>query len=195
MALKRISDHISQNIDISAIELETILNAFILEKYPAKTILLKKGQVCEFIGFVVEGCLAYYYKFQKKEQVFSLPRENWWIGDLNSLLTFQPSNLYIKTLEDTKILVLNKAEFDNLIKKAPNFIVYYLSMIHKHYLNTSEQCSMSLALSVEDRYQEILANMPELVNRIPDKYLASVLGVQPPSLSRIKRKKIKKGDS
>ena len=195
MSFEKLRNHITQYIEIADSELEAIIETFSVIKYAPKTYILKKGQICNFIGFINEGCVEYHSKVNKKEQVISFPRENWWIGDLNSLLSHKPTNIYIKTLEDTEVLVLNKEKFTHLIETNSNFLVYYLKVIHYMYMNVSEQYALFLSHSAEERYKRLLEHSPDLINRVSDKHLASHLGIQPPSLSRIKRKKIKKEES
>lgn len=192
MLYRKLRDHIARFIDINESELDEIIKAFSVVKYSAKTYILKKGQVCHFIGFINEGCVDYYSKTNKKEHVISFPRENSWIGDLNSVLNHSPTNINIKTLEDTELFILDKTSFVSLIENHKSFLVYYLKAVHELYMNANEQYALLLSHSAEERYNHILDNSPELINRISDKYLASYLGIQPPSLSRIKRKKIKK---
>ena len=195
MSFEKLRNHIHQYIEIEDSELETIINTFSIVKYPTKTYILKKCQICNFIGFVNEGCVEYHSKVNRKEQVISFPRESWWIGDLNSLLSQTPTNIYIKTLEDTQLLVVDKDKFVYLIETYRNFLIYYLKIIHYMYMNVSEQYALVLSHSGEDRYNKLMENSPDLINRVSDKHLASYLGIQPPSLSRIKRKKIMKGES
>ena len=192
MLYNKLRKHITDYVEIQDAELDSILNSFTVIKYPAKTYILKKGQVCNFIGFVNEGCLEFSNKIQKKEQVINFPKENWWIGDLNSLLNQTPSNFYFKTIEDTELLILNKDNFVTLIENHKSFLLYYLKITQGLYRDANEQYALALALSAEERYDTLLADSPDLISRIPDKYLASYLGIRPPSLSRIKRKKIKK---
>jgi CRP/FNR family transcriptional regulator, anaerobic regulatory protein len=194
MPFTKIRNHITHFIDMEGAEMDDIIKAFSVIKYSAKTYIIKKGQVCQFIGFINEGCVEYFIKTNKKEQVISFPRENSWIGDLGSLLTMQTTNIYIKALEDTELLILDKARFTSLIKNHSSFLLYYLKAIHELYMTANEQHALLLSHSAEERYDYLLQNMPDLISRISDKYLASYLGVQPPSLSRIKRKKSKRND-
>lgn len=192
MLYRKLRNHIAHFIDINEIEIDEIVKAFRVVKYSAKTYILKKGQICHFIGFINEGCVEYHNRTNKKEHVISFLRENSWIGDLNSLLSLNSTNIYIKVLEDTELLVLDKSQFLYLVEHHNSFLLYYLKAIHELYMDTNEQYAMLLSHSAEERYNHLLDNSPELINRISDKYLASYLGIQPPSLSRIKRKKIKK---
>jgi CRP/FNR family transcriptional regulator, anaerobic regulatory protein len=192
MLFPKLRTHIAHVIEINDVEMDEIIKAFSVVKYSAKTYILKKGQVCNFIGFINEGCVEYYSKTNKKEHVISFLRENSWIGDFNSLLNQNTTNIYIKALEDTELLILDKACFVSLINAHSSFLLYYLKATHALYMSANEQHALLLSHSAEERYSYLLENSPDLISRISDKYLASYLGVEPPSLSRIKRKKIKK---
>ncbi len=192
MLFNKLRKHISQHVEMTDVEFDIISKAFKVVRYQAKNNIHKKGQVLDFVAFVNEGCLENFIKIDKKEQVINFPMEGWWIGDLKGLLKNNPSNISVRTLEDTELLVLDKLYFLELIKSNYKFLLYFLIIVHEAYLQTNEQYAKTLALSAEERYDELILNAPNFVNRIPDKYLASYLGVQPPSLSRIKRKKIKK---
>jgi CRP-like cAMP-binding protein len=192
MLFHKLRKHISQYVEMSDVEFDTLSKAIKVVRYQAKNNIFKKGQVLDFVAFVNEGCLENFTKFGKKEQVINFPTEGWWIGDVKGLLKNYPSNISVRALEDTELLVLDKPYFFELIKDNYKFLTYFLITIHEAYIQTNEQYAKTLALSAEERYNELMENAPDFMNRIPDKYLASYLGIQPPSLSRIKRKKIKK---
>jgi CRP/FNR family transcriptional regulator, anaerobic regulatory protein len=195
MLFQKLRKHISQYVEISDTEFDTISKTFKVVRYQAKNNILKKGQVLDFMAFVNEGCLENATKIGKKEQTINFSTEGCWIGDIKGLLKNNPSNISIKALESTELFVLDKPYFLESIKTNPKFLFYFLIIVYEAYLQTNEQYAKTLALSAEERYDELMENAPDFINRIPDKYLASYLGVQPPSLSRIKRKKIKKNST
>lgn len=192
MSLEKLKQHIRQIIDIENDELDQITSAFKLVKYSPKKIILKKGQECNFIAFINRGCLVYYSKFNEKERAINFPREDWWIGDLGSFLSHSPSNIYLKTLEEVELLTLDYKSFMNLIHNHPNYLRYHLINTHRSYMQIDERFAKITSLSAEDKYNLILKDSPDIINRVPSKYLASFLGIEPPSLSRIRRNMLKK---
>ena len=192
MSLNKLEQHIREIIDIENNELDQITSVFKLVKYPPKKIILKKGQECHFIAFINKGCLVYYSKFGEKERVINFPRENWWIGDMDSFLSHSPSNIYLKTLEETELWTLDYTSFMNLIQNHPNYLRFHLINMHRSYMQIDERFAKLTSLSAEDKYNLILKDSPGVINRVPSKYLASFLGIEPPSLSRIRRNMSKK---
>ena len=193
MSVEKLKQHIRQIIDIGNDELDQIASAFKLVKYPPKKIILKKGQECNFIAYINRGCLVYYSKFDEKERVINFPRENWWIGDMDSFLSHSPSSIYLKTLEETELLTLDYTNFMSLIQNHPNYLRFHLIKTHRSYMQIDERFAKITSLSAEDKYNLILQDSPGVINRVPSKYLASFLGIEPPSLSRIRRNMSKKG--
>ena len=192
MSLERLKQHIREIVDIENDELNQIISVFKLVKYPPKKIILKKGQECNFIAYINKGCLVYYTKFDERERVINFPRENWWIGDLDNFLSHSPANIYLKTLEETELLTLDYTGFMNLIQNHPNFLRFHLINTHRSYMQIDERFAKITSLSAEDKYNLILKDSPGIINRVPSKYLASFLGIEPPSLSRIRRNMSKK---
>ena len=193
MSFDRLKQHIREIVDIENDELNQIISAFKLVKYPPKKIILKKGQECNFLAYVNKGCLVYYSKFDERERVINFPRENWWVGDLDSFLSHSSSNIYLKTLEETELLTLDYKSFMNLIQNYPNYLRFHLINTHRSYMQIDERFAKITSLSAEDKYNLILKDSPGIINRVPSKYLASFLGIEPPSLSRIRRNMSKKG--
>ena len=177
---------------MSESEQKQITTHFNIQKIAAKKNILKKGQICDFIAFVNKGCLVFYSKYNNKERVINFPVENTWIGDFESFFNKSPSNFYLKTLEDTELLTLSLEAFKALIDNYQNYAHYHIKSIHRMCLGVDERLAIMSSMSAEDKYNYVLAHLPDTVKRVPSKYLASYLGMEPPSLSRIKRKLIER---
>ncbi len=192
MSLNRLKQNISKIIPINDEEFARITSLLKYEKVPAKKIILKKGQKCDFLSFVLKGCVVQYSKFEEKEFVINFLREDTWVGDSDSFLTQNVSNFYLKTLEETELLTIDYAVFMYLIQNHPLFLQYHLINTHRMCSKSDERLAKMNSLSAEDKYNVILTESADIINRVPSKYLASFLGIEPPSLSRIRRNLSKK---
>lgn len=188
MSFAKLKKQISDTVEISNAEVEKISSFFKIQKFAPKKHLFKKGQVCDFMGYVSSGCLVFYSKYNNKERVINFLNEDCWVGDLNSFLNKKPTDFYLKTLEETELLTIDYDSFMYLIKNHPLYTYYHLMTTEKTYSAIEERLAISSSLSAEERYNTVLANEPEIINRVPSKYLASYLGIEPPSLSRIRRR-------
>ncbi len=192
MSFLKLKKQILDTKEITDTEFDDIANFFKIQKIEAKKYIFKKGQICDCIAFVSKGCLVFYSKYNNKERVINFLTEGSWVGDLNSFMNKKPTDFYLKTLENTELLTIDYESFMSLIKNHPNYTYYHLLATHKMYLNIEERLALSSALSAEERYNLVMKNDSDIVNRVPSKYLASYLGIEPPSLSRVRRKIIDK---
>lgn len=190
--IKILKKNINELVDIEDEELEKIASVFKSIKISPKKTILKKGNKVEYIALVTKGCLVQYSKFQDKEIVIDFFEEGSWIGDIDSFLRDITTNSYIKTLEETELMVLNYEDFMSLIQTSQAFLQYHLLYTHKKLVQSVERLAKMNALAAEDKYMMIMQESSDIINRVPSKYLASYLGIEPPSLSRIRRNLSKK---
>lgn len=190
--IKILKKNINELIDIEDVELEIIASVFKSIKISSKKTILKKGNKVEYIAFVTKGCLVQYSKYQDKEFVIDFFEEGSWVGDIDSFLKGNSTNSYIKTLEETELMILNYDDFMSLIQTSQAFLQYHLLYTHKKLVQSVERLAKMNALAAEDKYMMIMQESSDIINRVPSKYLASYLGIEPPSLSRIRRNLSKK---
>ncbi|MRG46958.1 cyclic nucleotide-binding domain-containing protein [Chitinophaga sp. SYP-B3965] len=155
------------------------------EKIPKKTILLKKGQVCDSCYFVVSGLLrAYSLKGNKEVTLWVMTTGDVAIG-VTSFYDQAPSEEYIEALEDTVVVSLSYDHLQWIYENYVEFNVIGRKLTEKyHKLFNMRLCTM--VDSREERYNKFVKDYPGLVDRIHGKYLASLLGMSPSYLSTIK---------
>lgn len=149
--------------------------------------LLKKGQVCDKIYFVEKGCLRLYYINDKDIEItvwFSF--ENNSAIELSSYLSGTPSDYYIEAIEDSQLRYINKTELTYFYEKYPTMerlMRIFWEDVIQHLLKRFTALQKD---SAEKRYLDLM-NEPTYLQRVPQKFLASYIGVTPTSLSRIRR--------
>ncbi len=153
----------------------------------AKTLHIKKGEIIQKNGdlnskvyHVVSGLLRSYTIDEKgKEHIFMFAPENWVIADNQSPET--PCDLYIDAIEDSEVVVLPK-DIKREQSNAKAFIKR-LGVLQKRVI-------MLMSHSAIDRYKHFIETYPDIVQRVPQKMIASYLGMTPEALSSIKRKSL-----
>lgn len=149
---------------------------------------LLEGDVCTHFTFVTEGCLrAYSVDAAGGEHTLQFAPEDWWISDIYSLLTGQPSTLHIDALEDTQVLLLRQADMEILYARAPVFERFFRLLMQSRYLTLQERVNAALSETASERYAHFMQKYRVLAQRIPQHYIASYLGIKPESLSRVRR--------
>jgi CRP-like cAMP-binding protein len=180
--------HILNRINLTEEELTRMTTFFIPKKLRKKHFLLQQGDVCGYLAFVVNGCLrSYSIDGKGEEHVIQFAISDWWIGDLQSYLSGEPSIYSIDALEDSEVLLLDKTARDNMLIALPKLERFFRLLLERSYVATQQRLACTLSASAEERYLAFLKTFPALVQHIPQNQIASYLGIAPESLSRIRK--------
>jgi CRP-like cAMP-binding protein len=146
------------------------------------------GDICTEIAFVVKGCIRTYYTKNDAERTGQFFFENSWYTDYESWLTRQPVNLGVEALEHTELLLIPFRQLERLYEQNPKFERVGRVMAENTIIGIRNRNLSLLNDSPEERYLELLKNRPKVIARIPQHIIASFLGIEPETLSRIRRK-------
>lgn len=160
---------------------------FRLNKVKKGALLLSYGQICKEIYFVTKGCLRLYYISDGVEITVWFSFEDNSAIELSSFLSGEPTEYFIEAIEDSEFLSLDKSVLLKLYANYPEMERVVRSFWEDVILNLLQRFSALQKDTAEERYLN-LVKQPNYLQRIPQKYLASYIGVTPTSLSRIRRK-------
>lgn len=168
-------------------ELEDIANKFTQKKVAKNEYLLRQGEPCTDLVFVQKGCLRLYYLVKDIEVSvwFAFPQSS--AIEINSFISGQPSNYFLQAIEPGEIYVLPKKELEQLYNIEPKMQEMMRNFWEDVILNLLNRFTALQTDTAEKRYLDLLKK-PDYLAAIPQKYLASFIGVTPSSLSRIRRK-------
>lgn len=153
-----------------------------------RELLLSEGETCHHAYFIDTGCLRYFYNVEGDQHTGQFFFEGNWYCDLDSFLLAQPSRQNIEALEKTKILMIHKTALETLYKEIPKFERFGRIMTENAFIGLRARTEMLANLSPEERYLSLIKHRPKLIERIPQHYIASYLGIKPQSLSRIRKR-------
>jgi CRP-like cAMP-binding protein len=182
---------LSNYINLSDDELEEIAGKFKGRAIKKNGYLLREGEICKDLVFVQKGCLRLYYMKDDIEISvwFAFQRSS--AIEIYSFISGNPSNYFLQAIEDSEILHLPKAELNKLYQHHPKMQEMMRNFWEDVILNLISRFTALQKDSAEKRYLDLL-NKPGYLQTIPQKYLASFIGVTPTSLSRIRKKVINK---
>lgn len=170
-------------------EVELIKNYLTPKKLRRKQYLLQEGDVCKTIAFVEKGSLREYSIHPDgAEHIIQFAIEGWTISDLFSFLTGEPATYNIDAIEDSELVLINKAAHEELLQKLHKYETYTRLQITGAYLAMQKRLNSINTLSLEERYLDFIRLYPNIVQRVPQHMIASYMGLQPETLSRIRRK-------
>lgn len=185
-------NHVRKYISLDEAEVAFFSSLIETHTIHRKEFLLHQGDVCRFEYFVTKGCLRTYTMDETGvEHTLYFSPEEWWVGDLMSFLTEEPSIYNIMALEETVILAISRANLEVLYQKVPQFERFFRILIQNAFIAQQQRISQKLSLNGEQRYREFLEKYPQLEQRISLKMIASYLGITPEFLSMIRRKMVR----
>lgn len=151
--------------------------------------LLQADQLAEHMYFVGQGCLRIFFiQDNGQEATRLLSFENQFATALVSFITHTASFEYVQALEDTQLLAIGRADFYQLLDAVPAWERFYRRYLEHAYVGNTTRLHSFLTLDARTRYQQLLAQSPAVVQRLPNKLVASYLHLSQETLSRLKSK-------
>ncbi|NRB49013.1 MAG: Crp/Fnr family transcriptional regulator [Saprospiraceae bacterium] len=188
--MERFIQHISNTLSISDHHLEMVLGKLVEKHFAKKEHLLYFENYANELYFTLKGCVRTYVSdYNGVEHNISFSIENWWSGDLQSFINRTPAICNIQVLEDTTVLAINQANWDFLIKEVPEFVSYTRVLFRNKMFSQQNRIVQNLSYTAEERYNFFLDEYPDVAQRIPQKHIASYLGITPEFLNMIRSKR------
>ena len=154
----------------------------------AKEHFLLEGKVCSEIGFINKGCFRTYYLADGKEINTHFVFENDFVVNYDSFLESNPSKYFVEALEDSEIVTFNLEALFNAYNQSQNWERFGRIMAEQSYKITTRRVESFLFLDGEQRYLDLMKNEAAIFQRIPLYHIASYLGLERESLSRLRNK-------
>ncbi|MGD1847840.1 MAG: Crp/Fnr family transcriptional regulator [Salibacteraceae bacterium] len=186
--LPLISELMEREIPLSATEKLAVDQLIPVMGYAKGDILLQEGQVARRCYFVIKGCVRAYQLVEGKERNTDFYLEGDPVASLTSYLHQSPANHYLACMEKSVLAVLSYENEQQLYQQHPKFEALCRNSIESAFGKQQAALQQLLTQSPETRYLELRKNRPELLQRVPQYHLASFLGIEPESLSRIRKR-------
>lgn len=188
-----IIQNISKHISLTQEEEFLFLSKTQILNYKAKSIILHSGEICKHSYFVNHGLLrSFNINDNIVEHVLHFACEGWWIGDMYSLISQKPGNLFIEVLEDAEVVLLSKENQEQLFIEIPKLERFFRILTENSLVSNQERLMDNLSLSAEERFEKFCKKYPSLIQKVPQKQIASYIGVTPEFFSKMKSKMLRK---
>jgi CRP-like cAMP-binding protein len=174
-------------------EIDMIQSIFTIKKFRKRQYFLQEGEVCRYTAFIVKGAMRQYTVDDKgEEHIIQLFIENWWVSDRESQVKEAPSKYFIDAWEDTETLLALRTNILTLIDQIPSLFQWIRRMDENNAVATQKRLNAAISLSAEERYYDLEKTYPEFLQRFPQHIIASYLGINRETLSRIRSRIVKK---
>jgi CRP-like cAMP-binding protein len=174
-------------------EIDLIQSFFVHKKFRKRQYYLQEGEICKYTSFIITGAMRQYGVDEKgEEHIINLFIENWWASDRESLLNQTPSKYFIDAWEDTEVLQITKTDCSYLVDTIPILAEWIRKLDANFAIASQRRISAAISLSAEDRFYDLEKTHPEFLQRFPQHVIASYLGINRETLSRIRSRSVKR---
>ena len=179
---------INQKVNLTKDEEEQCKTFFTFKKIKKKQYLVQQEDVCKYTAFISKGLLRSGFTDDKGyEHILQFATEGWWISDLYSFFTGEPSVYFIDAVEDSELLLQTKETNEEMLVKVPKMERYFRLLTQNALIALQRRLVGSLSQSAEEKYVNLLETHPQIIQRVPQHMIASFIGVTPETLSRIRK--------
>lgn len=170
-------------------ERQFIESRLTVRKLRKRQYLLQEGDVCKFAAFVEKGVLrAYTIDTDGTEHIMQFAPEGWFVSDLYSFISGEPATYNIDAIEDTEVVLISKPAHEELLQLSPKYGAFQRELITGAYLAMQRRLNSVFISTPEERYNSFMKLYPLIAQRVPQRMIASYLGLTPETLSRVRRR-------
>jgi CRP-like cAMP-binding protein len=190
MMTTQLQQFILDKVSLSEEECAEVLSFYKPMELSRHQILLSEGEPSRKMYFVVNGCLrVFFIKEDGSEVTRRIVFENAFSTTLVGFITGKPSLEYTQALEPTSLCYITQEDFYGLLARIPKWETFYRKYLETAYVTNTNRLMSFITQDAGERYKSLLAEAPEIIQRLPNRIVASYLNVSPETLSRLKSRR------
>ncbi len=185
--------NLARHIQLTKKEEEYFISLLEEKKLKKKHFLVRENEHNTFTAFVTHGCLRSYSVDRNGfEHIVQFAPPGWWIAYIYSIISGEPGKLNIDALEDTEMFLLKRKDQEKLFDKNPKFERFFRILTENSIAANHSRLMDYMGLSAQERYEGFCQRYPTLMKSLPQKQIASYIGVTPEFLSKMKAELLRK---
>ena len=188
--MTELEQYIKANFGVSQEDLKEIVQRFKPLKLNKGDYFLHTNTLSDRLAFMHSGLIRIYATMHDREVTQWISTKGYFVTDLASFVFQTPARWNMQALTDCELYSIQWADYQTLGKTIPKWNELDKLFIAKCFVMLEERILSHLYMTAEERYQAFFARQPELFNQVPLQYLASMLGMTPETLSRLRRKQL-----
>ena len=190
MHYSKLTDIISSYIELNQQDIDLIKFLFQYKSVTKGTVLIEYGKGIDKVFFILSGYLKYAKIIESGEElIIHLYAPNDFATSLNSFFGGKKSEEALQAITDCEFLSVSKDDLEKLYAADCKWQVFGRKLMESFLIEKEERIIDQLSLTAHDKYLKLIKNQPYIVQNVPIKYIASFIGIQPESLSRIRKMK------
>lgn len=186
--MEQIRKYFEKTVELTDKDWQVFSSKLIKRTFPKKYLLLKRGQVENYLSFIETGILRFYIPKEENDLTFAFIFSNSFVNGYDSFLTRAPSTYQIETLTNTTLWQLTYNDLQLIYRETDIGNEIGRKASEDLFLKKSKRELSLLNETAEQRYLNLFTEQPHLIKQIPLKYIASYIGITPQALSRIRKR-------
>lgn len=150
---------------------------------------MEEGKIAEKLYLIRKGCLRLFFYNEGKDITFQFFFEGDFVASFDSLYKRTPSLFYLESIEPTELTAIRREDFYNQINNNLSFRQLYEEKLIDRFHAYQQLFLSRIKNTPQQRYEELLKEYPNIIQRVSQHYIASYLGITPVSLSRIRNRR------
>lgn len=186
-------DNIRKYINLDPEEEQYLLGKITERRFTKGDRINTEGEVNRYTNYIVKGSVRVYYVDQEgNEHVIQLGIADWWTGDYISFISQQPGYLNVEALEPTLLYSFSYDNLQEIYRQVPRMERFFRLLVQSAYAAFQNRVLQSLSMDAESRYIAFREKYPAMDQQIPQKHIASYLGMSAEFLSKVKKRIVQK---
>ena len=184
--LDMLRQYVSGYVALTNEEFTFLAEKIVVRSFERRQQLVRVGEVEQYMNFLIRGLARMYFIKGRTEVITNIAKEGELISSSASFLSGDPSCYFIETLEPTMMLSMSREDLDSLYQRSSS-VERLGRLITTQFVLQKEEWELEcMRLDTKERFLRFVENNPDLLQRVPQKYLASYLNMKPETFSRLK---------
>lgn len=182
-----ILSNINRYVNLDPAEEHELISIIKTTRFKKRQFLDQPNYTSGYRNYIVKGAFrSFYLDEDGKDHTVQIAIEDWFISDFYSYITQTPATLFVEALEDSVIYQMKYEDIEGLCKRIHTLSEYFRITTERAFAFSRKRALSNLSKSASERYIEFIAMYPSMIQRIPQKIIASYLGMSPEFLSKIR---------
>ncbi len=179
--------NINRYVSLTQEEQQKLIAIIQVTKVKKRQFIDQPNYVSQYRNYVQKGSFrSYFIDKEGKEHTVQIAMEDWFVSDFYSYITQTPATLYVEAMENSILLQMRYNDIEELCKEIHAISEYFRITTERAFAFSRMRALSSLSKTAEERYLELLGRYPNMIERVPQRVIASYLGMTPEFLSKIR---------
>jgi len=184
--IEKVSGYLSQFMQLETNDILQLMPYCEFREFDKRTIIIQPGDTDQYLSMVIKGLVMKYVTVKKTQAILQLATEGHVIAAEISYLARVASLVYIETLEPTVMLSMRYDKMEEALVNYPKGEELGRKILESMYIRKDEKKFLWQSMNPRERFLHYVEHHPHMLQRVPQKYLASYLNIKPETFSRLK---------